>query len=221
MLQNFQILVVSYPILPLHRLVLNFVNNSNDVISEAIVLFQKNNVAQLDETCIAWKVIKNCGLGWSHPFSYPLDVEIAASDSYGNMTPMYSASEGQKWSLVLNASGDELVLSDTPAANPIQIELQNDLEQGAIDARIYRDGKLLGIRNALVPAQKTVFQYRPIIMIGVIDNIEEGSIINPTVLSSHFTEVSLLGFTKADLVMTGGGIGPKAQPFQFHLFPKG
>ena len=53
-----------------------------------------------------------------------------------------------------------------------------------------------------------------------LDSIEEGSLLSPTILSNFFMIISLKGVTKADLILTGGGIGPQAKPFEFVLVPK-
>ena len=74
---------------------LNFINKSNDQNNSEIVLFQKNMATSFDEIAIAWKVIKNCGQGDYHPFTYSSVLQVAMSDSYGNYTPHLSAMPGQ------------------------------------------------------------------------------------------------------------------------------
>jgi hypothetical protein len=74
---------------------LNFINQSNDVNNSEIVIFQKNEAETFDELAIAWRVIKNCGVGDHHPFTYSHDFGVGSSDSYGNYTPQLSASTGQ------------------------------------------------------------------------------------------------------------------------------
>jgi len=39
--------------------------------------------------------------------------------------------------------------------------------------------------------------------------------MNSAVVSSINTELSLIGIASADIVMTGGGAGPAATPFEF------
>ena len=41
--------------------------------------------------------------------------------------------------------------------------------------------------------------------------------MNSAILSDINTELSLLGIQSADIVMTGGGAGPQATPFEFTL----
>jgi hypothetical protein len=45
----------------------------------------------------------------------------------------------------------------------------------------------------------------------------QGQVMNSATVSQISTELSLLGVRSADIVMTGGGPGPNATPFQFTL----
>ena len=74
---------------------LNFVNQSNDANNSQIVIFQKNVASDFEELAVAWRVIKYCGQGDNHPFTFPLGLQVGASDSYGNHTPQLGAQFGQ------------------------------------------------------------------------------------------------------------------------------
>lgn len=198
---------------------ITFINQSNDLNNSSVVIFSKNVATNFDEIAVAWKVIKNCGRNWSHPFKYPILSKVGAKDSYGNISDLKNAVNGQKWDLIRSASGDTLMLDQTPSSSPNEIEIKNNLDIGAIDACIYKDDKVYAIKTGLSPGQKAVFQFKPIIWVGVVSQIEEGQIINSAILSDINTEISLLGIHKADLIMSGGGIGPAATPFQFDLVP--
>jgi hypothetical protein len=196
---------------------LNFINNSNDSNNSEIVIFQKNVSTGYDELAVAWTVIQNCGVGDNHPFSYPLDMKVSASDSYGNFTPQLLAYPGQAFEVVLDRSGDILQLADSPAASVKDVEVRNSLTQGSINACVYRDGKLLATKTNVVPLEKAVFQFKPTIWIGVAAEIEEGEVMDSAILSTINTEISLLGVASADIVMTGGGAGATSKPYTFKL----
>ena len=87
-----------------------------------------------------------------------------------------------------------------------------------MDAQIYRDGNLLATQT-ISPQQKAVFEFEPILHVGVVDQLEEGDVINSDLLANITQQFSLLGITKADLIMTGGGTGADATPFKFELVP--
>lgn len=195
---------------------LNFINQSNDQNNSEIVIFQHNVATDFDEIAVAWKVIKNCGIGDNHPFVYPMLTQINASDSYGNMTSLMNATVGDEYHMVLAASGDELRYKG-PGVNSKEITIANDLEKGTIDANCYKDGKLLATKTGILPGQKAAFQFTPNLYIGVASQIEEGQVMNSAILSDINTELNLLGIASADIVMTGGGTGPTASPFQFEL----
>lgn len=195
---------------------LNFINNSNDLNNSEIVIFSKNVSSGFDELAIAWKVIKYCGQGDNHPFNYPLGQTIAASDSWGNYTPQQNATPGQLFEVALTNSGDQLRLAGQ-GTSPREIQLSNNLPRGAVNAMIFKDGSLFAMKTNIAPSQKAVFEFKPTIWIGVVSQVEQGSVMNSAIISNINTELSLLGIASADIVMTGGGAGPNATPFVFQL----
>lgn len=195
---------------------LNFINDSNDANNSEVVIFAKNVATNVAETAVAWKVIQNCGQGDHHPFVYPMTTQVGASDSWGNFTPQLNAADGQQFSMVLESSGDVLRESG-PGASPNEIEVLNALPRGAINAGIYKDGKLYAQETAIAPQQKAVFQFKPAIWIGVASQVVQGEVMNEAIMSEINTEFSLLGVASADIVMTGGGPGAESTPFEFSL----
>lgn len=195
---------------------LNLVNQSNDTNNSQIVIFQKNVATDFDEIAIAWKVIQNLGQGDSHPFVFPMQMTVGASDSYGNATPQQPAEHGQLFSMGLTPSGHQLQLSGS-GTSAKEVQVLNALPQGAIDASIYRGGSLLATKTAPAPQQKAVFQFKPTIWIGVVSQIVQGQVLNSTTISQINTELSLLGVRSADIIMTGGGPGQGSTPYQFSL----
>jgi hypothetical protein len=195
---------------------LNFINRSNDANNSSIVIFQKNVATDFDELAIAWKVIRNCGQGDNHPFKFPMTMTVSASDSYGNYMPQQSAANGQVFQVVRSTSGDVLTLAPEPG-NSSEVQVRNDLASGAANATIYKDGSPLATKTSIAPGQKAVFQFKPTLWIGVASQIEQGALLNSAVISDINTELSLLGIASADIVLTGGGPGPRSLPFTFRL----
>ncbi|KVV53107.1 aromatic ring-opening dioxygenase LigA [Burkholderia territorii] len=195
---------------------LNFVNLSNDVNNSQIVIFQKNVSTDFDELAIAWKVITNCGRGDNHPFVFPMLTTISASDADGNYMPQKRADNGQLFNVSRSTSGNVLALAG-PAPTSREIQLRNDMSQGAITASVFKDNRLLAHKTGIVPGQKAVFEFKPTLWIGTASQIEQGAVMNSAVLSDINTELSLLGIKSADIVMTGGGGGTTATAYQFRL----
>lgn len=195
---------------------LNYINRSNDVNNSEIVVFQKNLAAKDDELSIAWLVIKNCGQGDNHPFVYPTQINVSASDSYGNFTPQLPAQNGQLFQMRLCSSGDELSLAG-PGSSAKEVQVLNSLSQGAINASIYKNGKMLAQKTSIAPQQKAIFEFKPTLWVGVASQVEEGAVMDSAIISSIDTELSLLGVASADLVLTGGGSGSSSAPFEFNL----
>ena len=195
---------------------LNFINHSNDANNSEVVIFARNVAANFAETAVAWTVIQNCGQGDNHPFVYPMATQVGVSDSWGNFTPQLNAANGQQFSMVLELSGDVLRESGS-GASPNEIEVLNNLPKGAIDAGIYKSGKLYAQETTIAPQQKAVFQFKPTIWIGVVSQAVQGEVMNSAIVSEINTEISLLGIASADIVMTGGGPGAESTPFEFTL----
>jgi hypothetical protein len=98
-----------------------------------------------------------------------------------------------------------------------EVQVLNSLPKGAINAGIYKAGKLLATKTSIAPQQKAVFEFKPTLWIGVVSQVDEGQVMNSAILSNIDTEISLLGIASADIVMTGGGPGSGATPFVFRL----
>jgi len=198
---------------------ITFINNSDDMNNSEVVIFQKNVATNFEENAIAWKVIKNCGRNWSHQFTYPMEFQVAAADSYGNVSDLQDAVNGQKWDVIRSASGDVLKLDTDPAAGNDEVEVKNALSTSAIDAQIYKSGSLLATKTGVSPGEKAVFEFEPYIYVGVNAQVQESQTINSAILSDINQKFSLLGLSKANLIMTGGGTGVNATPFKFDLVP--
>lgn len=196
---------------------LNLINHSHDVANSEYVIFQKNVAENFGEIAIAWRVIKNLGISDNHPFVYPLEFKVSAGDAWGNHTPQLSATDGQVFEMAREKSGDVLRGTNLRASSPTEVEVQNVLPQGGISANIYRHGKLLASKTNVSPGQKAVFQFKPRIFIGAVSGVEEGKVMNSAVIKTINTEIDLLGISKANIIITGGGGGPSATPFEFTL----
>lgn len=195
---------------------LNFINRSNDANHSQVVIFQKNVASVHDEQPVAWQVIKHCGPGDNHPFTFSMGIQVGASDNYGNFTPRLDAQNGDLFMMELGPSGDRLMRAGRGTSSR-EVQVLNGRPQGAIHVSCYKDGRLLAIHASIAPQQKAVFEFKPAIWIGVVSQIEQGQMMDSAIISSINTEMSLLGLASADLVMTGGGSGPRALPFMFSL----
>ncbi|MES2938240.1 MAG: hypothetical protein V4864_11195 [Pseudomonadota bacterium] len=196
---------------------LRFVNESNDRNNSEILIFSKNVATSAEEVAVAWTVIKNCGRGAWHPFTYPLTSQVGAADADGNHMPLLDAQAGQLFDVKMDLSGHVLAPAKEGASNGQEIQITNSLTEGSISACIYKDGRLFAMKTGVAPQQKAGFGFKPTIWVGVASQVDEGALLNEAIVSSIDTEITLDGIAKADIVMTGGGSGPDAQPFMFTL----
>jgi hypothetical protein len=195
---------------------LKLINESNDRNNSQVVIFQKNVPTSFDELAVAWRVVQNLGTGNYHPFTYTFDMEVSTSDSYGNFTPHLAASPSALFSMRKDQSGDVLGPAGS-STSPEEVQVLNLLEMGAINASLFRDGKLLAIKKGIAPQQKAVFKFKPTLFIGVASQVQEGQILDSAIVSSVNTELSLQCVASAEIVMSGGGPGASSTPFRFAL----
>ncbi|MFC1748458.1 hypothetical protein ACFL2V_06585 [Pseudomonadota bacterium] len=195
---------------------LNFINETNATDNTRFVIFQKNIASGFDETVVAWRVIEHIGQGDFHPFEFPANVEMGASDAWGNHMPAMFAENGQLFHVVRDTSGDVLKLVGEGSA-PNEVQLRNDLPQGAINANVYKNGKLLATKTGVAPGEKAVFEFHPTIWVGAVAEVVEGEVMNSAIIANIETRFSLQDVSSADIVATGGGSGPQAMPFTFSL----
>lgn len=199
---------------------LRFVNASADANNSSIVVFQKNTAASsVDEATVAWQVIENCGIGWTHDFTYEFGLQVAAQDSWGNSVGPLDSGNGVLWRVLKDSSGDQLRLIGQ-SKPPTEVQIENGLTLGAISAKIYRSGTLLATKTGVAPGQHAGFQFHPIIYIGVISQVTQGKIMDSAIVSTVNTSLNLSGLASADIVMTGGGPGKNSLPFTFTLEKK-
>jgi hypothetical protein len=196
---------------------LRFVNRSSDGNRSEVVIYQKNLATSMHSLTVAWKVISYCGRDCYHPFVYPDGYEVCVADGYGNFSPRMPAENGQLLKLMSTPTGSRRLLRGGLASASNELDVLNDLSQGAVDVCIFRDGRLAAIKTAVTPGQKAVFQYQPVLWIGVASQVMQGMAISSAVLSGTNTELSLMGIASADIVMSGGGPGQGSTPYEFNL----
>ena len=72
-------------------------------------------------------------------------------------------------------------------------------------------------KTSVAPGQTAVFQFLPVIFMGVVSQVTEGEVMNSAIISSINTKFSLLGIKSADIILTGGGPGKGSTPFEFSM----
>ena len=194
---------------------ITFHNQSSDTGNAQVVIFQKN-VALPDADPVAWHVIQHCDPGESHALTFPAALTVRASDGFGNLSAHLPARPGHAFA-VSQAEGGDTLRSAGVGDSVHAVQVSNGLLAASIDAHIYRDGRLLATHLAIPPDGKIAFQFKPTIWVGVASQVEQGQVMPKASTEAMTTEFSLEGIASADIVMTGGGPGPKAQPFAFAL----
>ena len=194
------------------------INKSSDQNNSNVVFF-KRNLAGWDSPAIAWRVISLDGTTAFSEFSYNTSFFISTQDSYGNISDPKEAKFGQNWKVFEIPSGKMIKDTGAPAIKSDEIELKNQLMKGSINAHLYNEGFLIAAETGIAPGQKGIIGLDHHIYVGVSSQVKEGEEINSAILNDINQSFSLVGITKAELIVTGGGQGPNAEPFQFELVP--
>ncbi len=200
---------------------INIINNTVDNDALNLAIYQKydslnSGMEGVEErSVIAWKVIKIVDINTSHSFTISTEMHVTVEDENGNVSDPQATEGGVKWNAVSVSAGTMLVNDIASGSNASEIQIYNGLDEGAINASIYKDNKLLATQMNIAPQQSTAFAFEPTIWVGVVPQAVEGEIIDPLVLSTITTEISLLGITNANLILTGGS----GNPYLFSLVP--
>ncbi|MET0393940.1 MAG: hypothetical protein ABW019_12400 [Chitinophagaceae bacterium] len=194
---------------------LNFINRSKDSNDSQILLFQKNE-AMPGAAAVSWRVIADCKPGQSASFKFSRDLTIAASDSYGTFTEQQPAANRQRFTLTKDATGTKVLTADD-SGHPRSISFVNDLEKDPANVNLYRNGRLVAIAAGVASGREVAFGLSDSLWIGAVTLVEEGVILHPAIIDSIRQKLILTNIASADLVMSGGGVGPGAKPFEFAL----
>lgn len=189
---------------------LNLINMSQG--TPEVVLYQENAASSAGEA-VAWKVF---GTQAYHPFVVPGSLQVAASGPFGNVTPMLSVVPGQRLRMEPSMSGNQLSLDGAGNA-PGAVQVVNGLSTSSIDVQVFRDQCLLAVWTGLAPGQTAAFEFKPTIWVGVAAAVTQGQVMSAGLISAGCTAIPLQGIASADIMMTGGGSGANATPYQFTL----
>lgn len=194
---------------------LNFIDQSQNIGPTDVAIFQRDETEDFEHRTVAWKVIQNCASRHYHPFSVPERCEVAARDSWGNFFPRLKAKPGQLFMIRQTPASSELVPAGQ-ATSRDEIQIQNALTHGVVDATLFRDGRLLAVKTRIGPSQKAVFRLRPVIYLAAAQHLCEGEPLDPQLVAAS-TEIALEDIARADIVMRGGEPDAPEPRFTFEL----
>ena len=192
---------------------LTYVNRAGGDAMPEVLVMQKDDASADLRSAIAWKVIHRCAPGHWHPFSYSPMAEICLGDEFGNFTERQAAAPGARFSVQPLWNGRELVRRALDAGRD-DIALRNELARGAVDACLYRNGRLLARRSAVGPGQSTAFRVRPVLWWGTCSGARQGERLGEGVLDTSLTALPLYGLIRATIALHGGDSRPYAFVFE-------
>jgi hypothetical protein len=198
---------------------LKVINLSDNPRPQNIILFQKNCASgQQDNSVIAWHVINQLGYDHNCEINFSHKLFASVSDYYGNHKPQIKIRPGYLYKIIQDTKQTKFIESGL-GTHPLEIQVENTLNQGAYNVNIFRSDKLLSRHPSLIPQEKAFFQFKYILWVGILPKVQEGEILllSDIELNIRFQQFYLIGVRKAELILAGGGFGPESRPFSFHL----
>ncbi|NHZ89910.1 hypothetical protein F2P45_12930 [Massilia sp. CCM 8733] len=187
-----------------------YINRAGGFPAPDVLVFQQAEGAR-PERAIAWKVIRRCAPGHTHPFTFSPTLEVCLGDEFGNFTPRLQAGCGAHFALRPLARGRELVRRADAA--PGEIVVRNELARGALDVCVYRDAHLLARRCALAPGLTALLRLAPVLWFGVAAGARQGEPLGAAAQVSALTPLPLARLSSVRVALRGGG--PEAFAFEF------
>lgn len=186
---------------------ITYINKSMNKDLPTIFVFTKNETPTFDalKEGVAWRVIPNIGRASSSSFIYPISTEVGARWHDGqNKTETLPSTIGKRYTVNKNDTGVVLV-ANGDASDSKSIEINNNINVlNGISAQLYKDGKLMMVKNIVGFDQKATFVLKPKLYWGVASEIQESQLLNSAVLNTDtFFEQNLEGVSKATISLNG------------------
>lgn len=188
---------------------LRLINDTDDFENNVCVIMQKNLLTAPTASPTAWQLIANLAPGEAHSFTFS-DLSLLVSDRNGNLTKDIPAHEGMAYQMEKDPG---MLVLKGDALEPDQIDVLNPPDEG-IGGGIYvlckRSGNLLASVFPVQLGQTASFKFDSNIFLGVITmedaqkKLSHFHVLSPDLLPYIDTEISLLGISSADIVMSGG-----------------
>ncbi len=196
---------------------LTFINKSTDLNNSAIVIYQQNVAPGASAPDIAWHVLRD-GPG-TLPFSIdiPAEYEVGVREHSGAYSRRLRANAGDMYDLAENESGYAMAKAAGGTTPEAGVVVRSKLPRTAKDVCVFRGGKMVALQTGLGYQQKAAFRFDPKIFVAIAPDATEGMAIDKTTVPGESTELSLAGIASADVVITGGGEGPDAEPVRIML----
>jgi hypothetical protein len=194
---------------------INFVNKSLAVSPVDVVLFEPAEFFDKLTTQVPWLFIKHCSYDFSHPFLYAASMEIQLRDDWGNYSPPIKAEPGMRY-VIRNVNKKEKLESAGPGKSG-EVEIFNNLPEGAPAIVINRNGRISAIRTGLAPGEYFLFRIPDQLLGRKISGDVQAAQLQRLENDGFCSLINMKDITKADLVLTGGGIGATTKKYSLTL----
>jgi hypothetical protein len=190
------------------------INRSSGFYPADVMLSEPASCFDEQTMLFPWLLIRNCSEGFSHPFSYEQETELSLRDDCGNFSSPVALVPGLRYYIQQAGQKQHLVAGEHTEDG--RIEIFNDLAEGAPAICIQRSKRLTACRSNLVPGEIFSFRIPDALYFRKCSGRYSPRRVRELQADNYSTLLPAAGLLSADVVMTGGGYGAKAQRYSFH-----
>jgi hypothetical protein len=187
-------------------------NLSDNDVSDVLVLLRNTRASAAMAPPIAWQVLRG-GHRSFHKFVHTTETQVKVAWDGGLLV----AEAMERAIYAVKERGHQSVLARTGVTVPNETIVLNDLPSPAgIDVTLYRDGKPVMTRRGVPHGAQAEFGLESTIWVGLVNDVAEGDVLTPDVISRKFTPFELTGLSS----LTFGLYGSREQGFSFRTISK-
>ena len=181
---------------------ITYVNDSDNTTSDFLV-FSRSVSPSLSAEAAAWKVIRHIGPGDSHVFQYTVDSQLRVVwDGGSSFSNVVDSMPGQGWEFTTVGNDYQLVADSQVKILPVQIGVLNAVPE-AVTVQLLKDGGVWASLPDVTSGQQADFEFEPRIFVGFGQAAQTTEAVDFAVMSSYWTEISLLGLSSLTIAATG------------------
>ena len=197
---------------------LTFVNRSDCEEALDISFSSARRYGDGSDKCdVCWLMLPQVRPGETRDFHYSLNQHVITVDTSGDYTARAEVKAGDVFALRMHNEESKGLEKIGENAASGHIEIRNDCARGAISVLVIKNESKLAQSVEFPPSTKVEFVVKPQLFVSVSTPVVEGRPVQSAWKTSVGSEITLRGIVHAEIVMTGGGLGPSATPITFKL----
>jgi hypothetical protein len=177
--------------------------NESDNTDSTFLAYSRPPVASIDAAASAWQVIEHIGPGGSHVFRYTVASQLQVLWNGGASTSnRVDAMPGDGFQFTTIGNAYELVRDPNLQVPPNQIAALDSLAEPIV-VQLLKDDHVWAASPPITRGMQVQFEFEPRIFVGFGMRPRTAPALEFAVMSSDWTEISLLGIASLTIAATG------------------